>query len=200
MGLVQIEDSELATLRSERNEARTKVDTQANELRELTAKVETAEAAKVAAEAAKATAETKVTQLTEATAASALKDKRMGALGAGFLAKLGDTSKTVLTDLAAKASDDEWELALKEREEMASKLANVEIKRDLAADGTPPPAGGGTPPPAGNGGSAFASEEVASFMQTTTAVPAGTTPDGASSVRTLARSFGKPKVPAGQGK
>lgn len=191
MALVQIEDSELAALKRERDEAKASADKLKDDNRELTTKVETAEAAKVAAETAKTEAEAKVTKADEAAAAVKLRDDRLGKLGAGFMAKLGDTSKTVLTELASKASDDEWELALKEREELAK------AKRDEAASTTTPPAGGeGDTTPAA--GSSFESEEVASFLRSGVATPASATatPDGASSVRSLARSFGKPKTAA----
>jgi hypothetical protein len=190
MGLVQIEDTELAALRKERDDAKAQVTTLADEKRELTTKVETAEAAKVAAETAKTAADTEVTSLKAAAETASLKDKRIKALGAGFMAKLGDTSKAVLNDLAAKSSDDEWDLALKEREEMAG------VKRDAAADGTPP---AGTPPANGTpaaDGSSFKQEEVAAFMRGTGAAapPAGQM-SGVSAVRKLAQ-MGR-KTPAG---
>jgi hypothetical protein len=188
MGLVQIEESELAELRRERNEARTKAEAAETAQREATSKLEKAEADKVAADTAKTAAEAKATKLEEQASAGALKDKRMGALGVGFLAKLGETSKVVLAELAAKSSDAEWDTALKEREELAS------VKRDDAtaptAGGSPPPTAGGAPPPEG---STFSNEEVAAFLNGGVAAPAGgaAVPPGASSVRSLARAFGK---------
>lgn len=190
MGLVQIEDTELAALRTERNEARAKVETLEGANRELTTKVETAEAAKVAAETAKAEADKKVKDSEEAKAATELKDKRMSALSAGFLAKLGDTSKTVLNDLAAKASDDEWETAVKEREELAK------VKRDAKTDESAENNGGDGDKP----GPTFESEEVASFMRRNGGAPTGAPAmSGTSAVRSLARTFSKGRTPAPAG-
>lgn len=193
MGLVQIEDTELAALRKERDDAKLQVTTLSDEKRELTTKVEKAEADKVTAEAAKTTADAEVTKLKADAETAGLKDKRIKALGAGFMAKLGDTSKTVLNDLAAKASDDEWDLALKEREEMAG------VKRDAAGTTTTPPPPGTPPTPTPVEGSSFSNEEVASFMRGTGAAPAGTgaTMSGISAVRKLAQ-MGR-KTPAGAG-
>jgi outer membrane murein-binding lipoprotein Lpp len=187
MTLVQIEDTELATIRRERDEHKAKVETLSSDNRDLTAKVEKAEADKVAAETAKVAAETAKTQAEEQAAAATLKTTRMDKLGKGFMAKLGETSKKVLGELAAKASDTEWDDALKEREELAK------VKRDDATDapGTPPPAGGGPAPE----GTAFSNEELASFMRSGAATTAGATgaPDGATSVRALAGAF-RPKT------
>jgi hypothetical protein len=196
VALIQIEESELATLRRERDEAKAKVDQLANENRDLTTKAETAEAAQKRAEDETAAVKQELTKAQETAQATALRDKRMTALGAGFMAKLGETSKHVLNELAAKASDEEWDNALKEREELA------QVKRDAAAEGNgTPPSGGGTQPPPSSGTS-FSSDEVAAFMRSPVApAPSGGTPaqNGATSVRQLARAFGK-KTPAGAGK
>lgn len=191
MALVQIEETELAALRTERNEARTKVDALENEKRELTSKVEKAEAEKVAAETAKAEADKKVKDAETAVETTKLKDKRIAALGTGFLAKLGDTSKTVLNDLAAKASDDEWETAVKEREELAK------VKRDAKAEETP---GGGGSEGDNGGAPTFKDEEVASFLRSGATTPAAGAPmSGVSAVRSLARTFDKTKRPVAAG-
>jgi hypothetical protein len=202
MGLVQIEESELATLRRERDEAKSKVDQLQNDNRELTTKVETAEAAQKKAEDERAQAQKDLKTANDERAAAELKTKRWDALGDGFLAKLGDTSKKVLGELAKTASDEEWETALAEREELAG------VKRDEKASTTTTPSNNG----GGNGGggaggddktpSAFSNEEVASFMRSGAASPAGSTPtpDGASSVRSLAKAFSKPKAGAGSEK
>lgn len=194
MGLVQIEESELAALRAERDAAKAKVDEQAEAARALTTKVEQAEAAKVAAETAKAAAETKVTEAETAASAATLKSKRIDALGTGFMAKLGDTSKSVLNELAAKVSDEDWERAVAEREELAG------VKRDATAEaapggGTPP----GTPPPAATGPT-FADDEVASFMRSGGGAAPAVPVNGATAVRSLARSFAKKSAPAPAGK
>lgn len=195
MGLVQIEDTELAELRRERNEARTQVDTLQTEKRDLTTKAETAEAAQKAAETERDTAKTELQTATETAQKAKLKDQRIGALGAGFLAALGDTSKTRLNELASTCSDEQWNVELAEREEMAK------VKRDAAApEGTPAP-GSPAPAPASTAASGFASEEVASFMnrQPPAPAPGAAVPSGGTSVRQLARSFSKPKTPAAAG-
>lgn len=188
MGLVQIEDTELASLKRERDDARAEADKLKDEKRDLTTKVETAEAAQKSAEKKAEDAETQVTELTEKAQSSALKDKRIGALGDGFMAKLGETSKTVLNDLASKASDDEWDNALKEREELAG------VKRDAKGDGS----AAKPSETASKGASAFADEEVASFLGRISATETSATDnsvDSSIAVRSLARAF-KPKSKA----
>lgn len=201
MGMVNIEESELAELRRERNEARSQVDQLKNDNRGLTTKVETAEAAQKAAEKDRDDEKARATGLEEQAQHAQLKDKRMGALGTGFIAALGDTSKTVLAELAAKASDEEWERALAEREELAK------CKRDAQASGSNGNGNGNLPEHAGKG-SAFSGEEVANFMGRTGSdngaanngggSGAGAAPDSASSVRSLAKSF-RPRQRAGAG-
>jgi len=197
MTLVQIEDTELATLRQERNEARTKVEQLQSENRDLTTKVEQAEAAQKTAEGERDTAKQETAQLKAEKDKTELASKRMQALGAGFLAKLGDTSKTRLTELASTCSDEQWDAELAEREEWAK------VKRDAAAEngGTPPPGNNGDTPPAGGGSEAtgFKDEEVASFMRSGVANPTGggaPAQDGSTSVRQLARTL-SPRPKAG---
>jgi len=177
MGMTQIDENELATLRREREEARSRADKLSEENRTLTTKVETAEAGQKAAEAERDTEKAERAKLEEKAQATVLRDKRHAALGAGFLAKLGDTSKAVLTELAGTATDEQWDLALKEREELAG------VKRDAQADGSTPAPGSGE---------TFNKDEVASFLGRVTTPPnggGGTVQDGATSVRQLARSF-----------
>lgn len=186
MGLVQIEESELATLRAERNEARTKADELAEKVRDLTSKVETAETAQKAAEEKAATLETEKKGLEEKAQRATLKDKRLGALGDGFMAKLGDFTRERLSEAAGTQSDEEWEATLKEKEEMA------DVKRDAKKEGgTETAKGTDAPSPS------FGSEEVASFMRTGATLPATASvgADGTSAVSKLARAF-KPPVPA----
>lgn len=177
MGMVQIEETELATLRRERDEAKGKGDQLADENRTLTTKVETAEAAQKKAEGERDEANGKVKTLTETAERATLSKRRVEGLGAGFLAKLGDTSKAVLSELAGTATDEQWDLALKEREELAG------VKRDAQANGNPPP----------NTGESFTGDEVASFLGRVTTPGSGNgapaAPDGATSVRQLARAF-----------
>jgi hypothetical protein len=176
MGVVQIEESELATLRRERDEAKRKVDELAESNRGLTTKAETAEAAQKKAEGERDSEKHRADGLEERASRAQKAKARTDALGAGFLAKLGDTSKAVLSELAGTASDEQWDLALREREELAG------VKRDAQPDNKPV---------APNGGESFSGEEVASFLGRVTQPSSGTAPpqDGATSVRQLARAF-----------
>jgi hypothetical protein len=199
MALVQIEESELTALRAERTAALAAVETAKDEKRELTGKVEKAEAEKVAAETAKTAAETKVATLETAAQAVSLKDKRLSTLGAGFLAKLGETSKANLNELAGTASDDAWDKALIEREEYASGAVPGSVKRDFAGEPGAAPVAPGVTPPAAPAGTTFADDEVAAFVRGGVATQgAAPVPDGASSVGKIARSLGK-KTPAPAG-
>jgi hypothetical protein len=181
MGMTQIEETELATLRREREEARSKVDQLAEENRTLTTKIETAEVAQKRAEDERDAEKAERAKLEEQAQRTERSKQRLDALGPGFLAKLGDTSKAVLAELAGTATDENWDLALREREELAG------VKRDAQADGA-------QPPPA-NGGESFGTTEVASFLGRVTAPPTNGAPsqDGATSVRQLARTFAKSK-------
>lgn len=132
MGLVQIEDTELAALRKERDDAKV----EAAKVPTLTQEKATAEAAAEAAEAAKTAAETErdrvkaeLTTATETAAKSELKDKRWGTLGGEFVAKLGDFTKAKLQKEAGELEDTAWDERLKEIEEMAG------VKRDAKKDG-----------------------------------------------------------------
>lgn len=190
MGLVQIEESELATLRRERDDARTQVDTLQNEKRDLTAQVETAQVGQRAAETERDQAKTELASAQETAQKAQLKDARMAKLSGGFLDKLGDMSKTVLNELAAAASDEEWERAVAEREELAG------VKRDAAAaaDGN-----SGARRPATEGAPAFDSSEIASFVDRVGNGDRGAAPvNGTTAVRQLARAFGKKPAPAGK--
>lgn len=177
MGMVQIEESELATLRREREDARRKVEELSESNRGLTTKAETAEAAQKKAEGERDTEKAERAKLEEKAERTAKAKTRTDALGGGFLAKLGDTSKAVLSELAGTASDEQWDLALREREELAG------VKRDAKPEGST------TPPP----NESFSSEEVASFLGRVQQTGNSGTPaqDGAISVRQLARSFAK---------
>jgi hypothetical protein len=187
MGMTQIDENELTTLRQERNDAKHKVDELSETNRSLTTKVETAEAAQKKAESERDTEKAERTKLEESAARTSKAKGRLDALGAGFLGKLGDTSKAVLSELAGTASDDQWDLALREREELAG------VKRDATGDSKPAP----------SSNESFSSEEVASFLgrvQQPASNGGGGAPaqDGAISVRQLARSFAKGKAGAQQ--
>lgn len=132
MGLVQIEDTELAALRKERDDAKA----EAVKVPTLESEKAAAVAAAEQAEAAKTAAETKVTELQaeldtskEETARAALKGSRWDALGSEFVAKLGDFTKGRLQDQAGTLSDEDWESRLKELEEITA------VKRDAKKDG-----------------------------------------------------------------
>jgi hypothetical protein len=173
MGLVQIEDSELQTLRKERDDARAAEQKAVTEKAEAERAVTEAETAKQAAETAKAEAEQERDTLKESQRQVAMRDKRMGELGDGFVAKLGDKTKEALKKTAASASDEDWNARLEEIEEIAS------VKRDATADannggnnggnGSGSGSGSGGPEAnANNGGGAasgvFEDEEIASFV------------------------------------
>jgi hypothetical protein len=137
MGLVQIEQSELDTLRKERDDARTEVTAAKQAQQEAERKVEAVEAEKTAAEEKAQQAETKVTELEETARKATLTDERMSALGEGFTAKLGDTTKANLKRDAATLDEAAWDTRLKEVEEL------VAVKRDAAKDGSEAPANDG---------------------------------------------------------
>lgn len=158
MGLVQIEESELANLRKERDDAKaetvTKVAAVNVEKAAAEAAAELAEAAKVAAETAKAAAETALAAAQETTAKATLKDTRWGGLGNEFVAKLGDFTKGRLQEQAGTLADAEWDDRLKELEETTA------VKRDASTAGSTQENAGatlftkGTPPD-------FSAEELA---------------------------------------
>lgn len=168
MGLVQIEESELTTIRKERDDARAAESKAAQEKAEAERKVTELETEKAAAETAKTEAEAKVTTLEEEKAQASLKDTRMKSLGAGFTSKLGDFTKGRLEEQAGKLSDEDWDGRLKELEEIAK------VKRDDKGDGSESAAnangggnGNGSQEQKNNGGGdapTFESEEVAQFV------------------------------------
>jgi hypothetical protein len=190
MGLVQIEESELKVLRDERNEAKAKVETLATENRDLTSKVEKAEAEALKEKEGREKAEKENKDLSETAQRNGLKDKRLGSLGDGFLAKLGEFTRGRLTEAAGTQSDEEWEATVKEKEEMAG------CKRDLKKDETP--AGGD---PASVAAAAFSDAEVASFLRSGVTTPAVNTgaADGTGAVRKLAAAFAPPAASTSNG-
>lgn len=184
MGLVQIEQSELDILRRERDEARSELAAAKAKVTDLEPKVPALEAkvteleTKVGTEKARADeAETKVGTLEETAAATEMKSTRIGALGAGFMAKLGETSKSILDEKAEKASDEEWEKHIKMIEETAN------VARDAPADGstTPPENQGGN----GNGdgdGPVFSEDELAKLGAVTGGSGSGSSDEGLGSI------------------
>lgn len=195
MGLVQIEETELALLRTERDTARTEVATAKTEVTTLTSKVEQAEATATKEKERADEAEKKATKLEGDVQAASLKDKRLATLGDGFLAKLGEFTRERLTESASTLSDEDWESALKEKEEMAG------VKRDLKKDGADAGgsgngAGAGAGAGAGSGsgtdtaaeGSSFSTEELAAFTARGVTQPSPA-PASGDAARALARSF-----------
>lgn len=196
MALVQIDESELANLRRERDEARTGREDEATKVRDLTPKLEKAEADVTSLTTRAETAEKERDELKGQTERASLRDKRLGELGQGFTAKLGEFTRARLGELAATLSDDDWEIALKEREELAG------VKRDDKGEagstttaGGEGGSGGGTETASGSG--AFSDEEVAKFNSRGVAAttPAPST-NGVPASRQLARALSKPRKPA----
>jgi hypothetical protein len=109
--------------------ATTRVTELEGELATANKKTEAAEIAQKAAEDAKGEAETKLKGLEEEAAEVKLRDERFEALGDGFLAKLGETTKSNLREDAGKMDEDGWGKRLSEVEEMSG------VKRDTKLDG-----------------------------------------------------------------
>lgn len=129
MGLVQIEQSELDTLRGERDTARTDLAAEVTKREEAERATVAAETAKSEAETAKKTADDALAAETEKSAKAELKTKRLKGLGDGFKAKLGEFTTARLDEQAESLSDDEWDNKLKELEEVTA------VKRDAKKDG-----------------------------------------------------------------
>lgn len=111
--------------------------------------LEAAETAKVAAESQAAELQTKVTAAEERANQVTLRDERIGALGEGFKAALGEKTKARLTAQAAELADADWTARLEELEELTSK------KRDL---------GKANPDTSTSGTGEFTTDEVARFQ------------------------------------
>lgn len=158
MGLVQIEESELATLRTERDNARSEVQQAQTEKADAERAVTEAEAKASTAETAKAAAEKERDELKESQRQVAMRDERWGKLGSGFVAKLGDHTKKRLQEAAASVDDAEWDAKLSEVEELAS------VKRDADAEGGDETAAKGGPSGGGKADGVFENEEVAAFV------------------------------------
>lgn len=191
MGLVQIEESELATLRQERNDARKDADEKASEVRDLTAKVEKAEGEAAAEKTAREAAEKERDELKSSAQTTALRDKRFSALGAGFVAKLGEVTKANLQEQAGTLSDEDWNSRLAEVEEL------TKTKRDEAAgaaSGNENGGGGEGSETASSFGESFTPEELASFNQRGVTAPATANGNGSNAARSLARAL-KPQRP-----
>jgi hypothetical protein len=99
-------------------------ETEAAKVPELERKVEQAETEKVAAETRATSAEAKVSEHEEAARTATLASERLGKLGGGFTAKLGEFTKSRLSAQAGALSDEDWDARLQELEETAG------VKRD----------------------------------------------------------------------
>lgn len=153
MGMVQIEDTELAILRKERDDARAEAAQEKTQREAAETAAEAAETAKTQAEAAKTAVDKELETEKEKGAQAELKDRRLGALGEGFTAKLGEFTKSRVDEQAKSLSDEDWENRLKELEEQAG------VKRDAKKDG------GGDPPPGdGDASPTFGTEELAGLV------------------------------------
>lgn len=186
MGMVQIDESELARIRQERDDAKKAADEKAEENRTLSTRVETAEANVKTEKEAREAAEADKKKLEDSAQAATLKDKRIGELGKGFLDKLGEFSREKLGELAGTLSDEAWDSAVKEREEIAG------TKRDAKGEGstTSTDANGGEGGSAETAtGSTFKDDEVASFVSKGPGTPPPAATSGAPAARSLARAF-----------
>lgn len=133
MGEIEINGEEYAELKGRPQ----RTELQAAEKRAMEAEEAAATARKTAeeAETAKKKAEdelteksAKLTKLEEESAESKLRDERFENLGDGFIAKLGDVTKSNLREDAGKMDEDAWGKRLGEVEEMSG------IKRDTKLD------------------------------------------------------------------
>jgi hypothetical protein len=200
MTLVQIEDSELATLRRERDEAKSEATAEKARVADLTPKLESAEAAKATAEETAAAEKKRADDLEQSVAGAELATKRYDALGAAFKAKI-DAIPSVKEALSAQAKtldNDAWEARLAEIEALAG------VKRDQGAasdDDNKDDKDGKDAIAALNGGT-FSTEEVARFRPTPD--PSGSTmpsdQERAATVGKLASIFSPPKANAGAAK
>jgi hypothetical protein len=160
MGLVQIEDTELAKLRADRDAA---VDAQREEQRkreeaerDRDAKVAAAEAQANEEKAKREQAEASAAKLQEEKAQADLKSTRMSSFGSGFVAKLGAATKASLESKAGTLDEAAWDNEVKVIEEA------VGVNRDAQADSN-----GKHPANSGGGGNdpEFKPEEIASALR-----------------------------------
>lgn len=134
-----------------------RADEASDALGETKTKLETAEAALKTAEEGKEDAEKKLKDAEEEKAQVTLREERLGKLGDGFMAKLGDTTKANLKEDAGKMEDEAWEKRLTEVEELSS------VKRDLKIDPKATTDDDPISKATGNAGAdEFSTEEVAS--------------------------------------
>jgi hypothetical protein len=128
--VMEIEDKDYQDLVASKTTAEAKVVELTAQLTEKDKAVEDAEAAKLKAEEERDAEKQRADTAEEQTRVAQLRDDRMGALGAGFTAKLSKleaTNKRVLAQ-AGTLSDEDWEERVAELEETLS------VKRDATAD------------------------------------------------------------------
>jgi hypothetical protein len=129
MDTIELDRAEYDRLKAERDEYKARAEKAESERDDAVREQEKAEADKVKAEERATAAESKVTDFEEQARQRALADERWNALGDGFLAKLGDSTKSRLQKQAESMSDDDWTARLEEIEDL------IEVKRDAKKDG-----------------------------------------------------------------
>jgi chromosome segregation ATPase len=103
--------------------------------------LETAETAQKTAETERDQLKAKVTGFEEQARQVTLRDERLDALGAGFLAKLGEKTKDRLRTQAGELKDDDWTARLEELEELTSAKRDDGARRTSPAAATRSPRG-----------------------------------------------------------
>lgn len=131
MGLVQIEESELAAVRTERDTAKSDLNEKATALTEAERKIETLEAEKATAEEATKAEKKRADDLEAEKAKSGLKADRLSKLGSAFKAKIESlpSVKAKIEEQAGTMSEEDWTARLTEIEELAG------VKPDAKLDG-----------------------------------------------------------------
>jgi hypothetical protein len=124
MDTVEIDRAEYDRLKADRDAAIARADKAETELADAIKTSEAAEAEKVKAEERATAAEAKLTDAEEQARQRDLADERWSALGEGFVAKLGDSTKARLQKQASTMSDDDWKARLDEIEDL------TDVKRD----------------------------------------------------------------------
>jgi hypothetical protein len=155
MGLVQIEESELAAIRKERDDAKAeaaKLPALQTQVQDLGKQVEALEAEKKTAEGERDQEKQRADGLEEQANQQALREKRMSALGTAFTGKLGEITKSRLQEQAGTMDDTAWDERLKEVEETTG------VKRDDKAEGDTTQENAGLPD--------FKPEEIARALPT----------------------------------
>jgi hypothetical protein len=150
MDEITLDRAEYDRIVKDRDDAKSELATAARERDEAVSTSEKAEAEKVKAEERATAAEAKVSDFEEKSRQRDLADERWGALGEGFVAKLGDSTKTRLQKQAESMSDDEWTARLEEIEDL------TDVKRDAKKDGA-----GGDETAGKKGKGEFTDEEIA---------------------------------------